>query len=201
MSATASQITILTIVYSTVYSGADQRNIKLRVTDFCVGNSPLAGEFPAQRASNAENVSIWWRHHVFHHPLVRLNNRVDYIAEKLINTHTYACAQHCILIICISWVGRSDNWGNVTYRIYTGESKLVPCTARWHLAVSNGVFILGNWQARSTPKTVAHYTTIGNSRQTHYRFIALNIFIKCESSYLFINSIQIYSLYKSGMNV
>ena len=22
------------------------------------------GEFPAQRASNAENVSIWWRHHV-----------------------------------------------------------------------------------------------------------------------------------------
>ena len=24
------------------------------------------GEFPAQRASNAENVSIWWRHHVIH---------------------------------------------------------------------------------------------------------------------------------------
>ena len=22
------------------------------------------GEFPAQMASNAENVSIWWRHHV-----------------------------------------------------------------------------------------------------------------------------------------
>ena len=27
------------------------------------------GEFPAQRASNAENVSIWWRHHdvLLHH--------------------------------------------------------------------------------------------------------------------------------------
>ena len=24
-----------------------------------------AGEFPAQRASNAENVSIWWRHHEY----------------------------------------------------------------------------------------------------------------------------------------
>ena len=24
----------------------------------------MTGEFPAQRASNAENVSIWWRHHV-----------------------------------------------------------------------------------------------------------------------------------------
>ena len=29
----------------------------------CEGNSPVAGEFHAQRASNVENVSIWWRHH------------------------------------------------------------------------------------------------------------------------------------------
>ena len=28
------------------------------------GNSPGTGEFPAQMASNAETVSIWWRHHV-----------------------------------------------------------------------------------------------------------------------------------------
>ena len=37
--------------------------LKLRVTDLCAGNSPVAGEFPARMASNAENVSIWWRHH------------------------------------------------------------------------------------------------------------------------------------------
>ena len=36
---------------------------KLRVTGLCEGNSPVTGEFPAQRGSNAENVSIWWRHH------------------------------------------------------------------------------------------------------------------------------------------
>ena len=30
----------------------------LRVTGLCEGNSPVTGEFPAQRASNAENVSI-----------------------------------------------------------------------------------------------------------------------------------------------
>ena len=41
MGAMASQITSLTIVYSTVYSGA-------------------------KRVSNAENVSIWWRHHEYH---------------------------------------------------------------------------------------------------------------------------------------
>ena len=40
-----------------------KKTSKLRVTDLCVGNSPVTGEFPAQRSSNAENVSIWWRHH------------------------------------------------------------------------------------------------------------------------------------------
>ena len=36
---------------------------KLRVTGLCAGNSSGTGEFPAQMASYAENVSIWWRHH------------------------------------------------------------------------------------------------------------------------------------------
>ena len=36
---------------------------KLRITSLSVGNSPGTGEFPAQMASYAENVSIWWRHH------------------------------------------------------------------------------------------------------------------------------------------
>ena len=36
---------------------------KLHVTGLCEGNSPVIGEFPPHRASNKENVSIWWRHH------------------------------------------------------------------------------------------------------------------------------------------
>ena len=36
----------------------------LRVTGLCEGNSPVTGEFSAHKASNAENVSIWWRHHI-----------------------------------------------------------------------------------------------------------------------------------------
>ena len=63
MGAVASQITSLAIVFSTVYSGADQKISKLRVTGLCAGNSPVTGEYSAQMASNAENVSIWWRHH------------------------------------------------------------------------------------------------------------------------------------------
>ena len=41
-----------------------KKTSKLRVTGLCAGNSPETGEFPAQIASNAEKVSIWWRHHV-----------------------------------------------------------------------------------------------------------------------------------------
>ena len=53
MGTMVSQITSLTIVYSTVYSGADQTKYHLSVN----------GELPAKMASNAENMSIWWRHH------------------------------------------------------------------------------------------------------------------------------------------
>ena len=40
-----------------------KKTSKLRVTGLCAGNSPGTGELPAQMASYAENVSIWWRHH------------------------------------------------------------------------------------------------------------------------------------------
>ena len=64
MSTTASQITDLTIVYWTVYSRRRSKETsKLHVTGLCEGNSPVTGEFPSQRASDTENVSIWWRHH------------------------------------------------------------------------------------------------------------------------------------------
>ena len=64
MRAMASQVTSLTIVYSTVYSGGrSNKTSKLRVTGLCEVNSPVTGEFTTQRASNAANVSIWWRHH------------------------------------------------------------------------------------------------------------------------------------------
>ena len=75
MTTMTSQITSLTVVYSTVYSDAYQRkhqpfiqthikeNIKApRHWPLC-GEFTGTGEFPAQRASYAENVAIWWRHH------------------------------------------------------------------------------------------------------------------------------------------
>ena len=52
MSAMASEITGVSIIYPTVCSDADQR--KLRFTGLCEGNPPVNGAFPSQRASNAE---------------------------------------------------------------------------------------------------------------------------------------------------
>ena len=79
MSTMASQITSLAIVYSTVYSRRkSKKTFKLRVTGLCAGISPVTGEIPTQRASNAENVSIWWRHHA-----IILNNGNWAVSSKL----------------------------------------------------------------------------------------------------------------------
>ena len=63
MGTVASQITSLTIVYITVYSDADQSKHQSSASLAFVWVFTGTGEFPAQRASYAENVSIWWRHH------------------------------------------------------------------------------------------------------------------------------------------
>ena len=55
-----------------------KKTSKLRVTGLCAGNSPGTGGFPAQMTSNAENVSIWWRHHGDYGNTVATNeHRVD----------------------------------------------------------------------------------------------------------------------------
>ena len=41
-----------------------KKTSKLCVTGLCARNSLVTGEFPAQRNSNADFLSIWWRHHV-----------------------------------------------------------------------------------------------------------------------------------------
>ena len=48
-----------------LFGRRSKKATKLRVTDLCAVNSPGTGEFPAQMASDAGNVSIWWRHHEF----------------------------------------------------------------------------------------------------------------------------------------
>ena len=51
-------------LHNCLFGRTSKKTSKPRVTGVCAGNSPWTGEFPAQMASNAENVYIWWRHHV-----------------------------------------------------------------------------------------------------------------------------------------
>ena len=48
---------------SCLFSCRSKKTSKVRVTVLCAGNSPVTSEFPAQMASDVENISIWWRHH------------------------------------------------------------------------------------------------------------------------------------------
>ena len=118
MSAIASQITSLPIVYSTVYSSVDQRKQKkLRVTVLFEGNSPVTGEFPVQRASNAEKVSIWWRHHV---------HRNSNLVEILFYSHSSCdeviaikfCKWHasCAVVPCAKFCSDMINYSEVTLK-------------------------------------------------------------------------------------
>ena len=78
----ASQITRLTIVYC-LFRHRWQKISKLRVTGLCAGNSPVTGEFPAQRVTNVENVSIWWPHHETMFPKMRHYFNGSYISQPV----------------------------------------------------------------------------------------------------------------------
>ena len=49
-------------LHNRLFRRRSKQTSKLRVTGLCVGNSLGTGEFPAQMASNADNVSIWYHH-------------------------------------------------------------------------------------------------------------------------------------------
>ena len=102
-----------------------KKTSKLDVTGLCAGNSLGTGEFPAQMASNAENVSIWWRNHAMAidalalnvrqaHPrlpcwwmsqyvfsVYKNNTRCEYIFPLLSNILTCKkCCESCCISIC-----------------------------------------------------------------------------------------------------
>ena len=88
MSAMATEITSLTIVYATVYSGANKTH-QSSAPLACEGNSPVTGEFPAQRVSNAENISI------------------DDVIMKRLDFHTWL-----IIAFGFPWDGWWLRWGS-----------------------------------------------------------------------------------------
>ena len=69
MGAMASQITSLTIVSQPFIQAQIKENIKAPRHWPLRGNPPVTGKFPAQRARNTENVSVWWHHYEIYEPI------------------------------------------------------------------------------------------------------------------------------------
>ena len=83
-----------------LYRRRSKKTSKLRVTGLCAGNSPGAGEFPAQMVSNKENVSIWWRHHGFLWDVIAIPcyKLGDYLA---LHCWIYDTDNQLHLIVCV----------------------------------------------------------------------------------------------------
>ena len=103
----ASLITSLTVVYSTIYSGADQRKHQSSASLAFVRG--IHRGLPAQMASNAENVFddvimpyhnyTQWDSHVF-----RTNNRIfaEYFFPSLLwNIHTGLGPEYLVLVLVV----------------------------------------------------------------------------------------------------
>ena len=69
-----------------------KKTSKLRVTGLCAVNSPGTGEFSAQMASNAEKVSIWWRHH----GIVLSTQHIVVSSTKIIQHLLSTCSIHSL---------------------------------------------------------------------------------------------------------
>ena len=78
-SAMASQITGVSIVYSTVRLGwGSKKTSKLHVAGLCEGHPYVTGGFPSQMANNAENISMWWWRNEFRQTLFPVTEQAPY---------------------------------------------------------------------------------------------------------------------------
>ena len=110
-----------------------KKTSKLRVTGLCAGNSSVTGEFPAQMVSNAENLSIWWRHHGYEseylptRPDVYATNRISYVCVgPYVTAFIYS-----FIYLFISLKNKS---GKCMYNIWT--------ISTWHDKGNNTIIIL-----------------------------------------------------------
>ena len=94
-----------------LYRRRSEKTSKLLVTGLCAGNSLVTGEFPPQMVSRAENVSIWWLHHVYNKTFRYTwpSNKLPSIASP---TKQVSCSEWCISIL--PW-----------YTDYSGETEII----------------------------------------------------------------------------
>ena len=119
---------------------------KLRVTCLYEENSPVTGEFLAPRAINAENVTIWWRHHdrmsrqlhEFHDLYIDSLMQDCNISNALAMKILQSCATTYIYISTFTFK-------KTKYRLFTVYKKIfcvVLCTSFAGLNCSSQIFVV-----------------------------------------------------------
>ena len=133
-----------------------KKTSKLRVTGLCEENSYVTGEFPSQRASSAENVSIWWHHHVLYHfSTLRWRNYFfwEMLAMTLISfSRKIPAATSEILDLSIMSLGLYSLSGKTSYRQIS-----------WSLEAARlGVMIIAPlWNLTGTAGGLSNFRAIG----------------------------------------
>ena len=122
------------------------------------GNSQVTGEFPSNRASNAENVSIWWRHHgVPGGDEIGLRSNVSYIYRLKYIFVTMGCLCFFRLSNLVYWPLR-DTRLELLMSSYTRPSRLW-CLLEASCADSRSSLI--SWGG-------------GQGRKLAFRYLAIN---------------------------
>ena len=117
-----------------------KKTSKLLVTGLCEGSSPVTSEFPAQRTSNVENVSIWWCHHVIKHTVYIVGTSLyspRWRPLTVKKTHKGRGNLHCFIFTsgiadCLN-DSRQYHWNRMVFRVtalvITGD---VEGKLQWH---------------------------------------------------------------------
>ena len=139
-----------------------KKTSKLRVTSLCTENSPMSNDFPAQKTSNAENVSIWWRHHTIAYNTILC---IDHCRrQRLMNVTVYFYRWYQT----IATIGQLDNWTIALFldiRICSSQKHHVVYFPRMLLLSELGIkHELSSLKARLHMWHVDHYSLFTVSR-------------------------------------
>ena len=78
-----------------------KKTSKIRVIGLCAGNSPVTGEFPEQKVTNAKNISIWWRYYEKYTPDVEFTKHTH--TSTCWMSHGVSLARFCRETIVLQW--------------------------------------------------------------------------------------------------
>ena len=146
MGTIASQISSLTIVYSTVIRAHTKENIKAPLHWPLCGKFTATGEFPVRMASNADNVSIWWRHHEngpLNHNLCLEHVWILEMHITLCSVRVYTKTAKCHrLFTTLNLLMRYNLTYNMIHSL-SWSKKYANCMKNWRQLRS-----LGNWKSQ-----------------------------------------------------